>query len=219
MIDNQFDLLNDIYYNDEYISLYVKQGEELFNFKYVENNNILANKSIKRPIKKIGRIKVSDGFFDPATLTIEDNLAFVATPIPGELWKHVKTVKSPHQPPDCSKQSPVHNFVYLKTHKAASDTLSAMFRRFSYTRNLSAVLTLGAKYNFGWPWDLRQEFHRPSKTGNFNVLFDHCKFTESYMKKIMPPGTVYIGSLRETFSHLKSAMARLEKVIFVAFVF
>jgi len=57
-------LLNDIYHQDEYISLYLKNDEELFSFKYKEDEKIFINKTIKRPIKKIGSIKINDGFYD-----------------------------------------------------------------------------------------------------------------------------------------------------------
>ncbi len=60
-------LANDIYYNDEYISLYIEKDEELFSFKYQENDNIFINKTIKRPIEKIGNIDVNDGFYDLET--------------------------------------------------------------------------------------------------------------------------------------------------------
>jgi len=57
-------LENDIYYNDNYISLYLNDGDELFKFNYVEGTSVFTNKTIKRPILKIGDIKVEDGFFD-----------------------------------------------------------------------------------------------------------------------------------------------------------
>jgi len=57
-------LENDIYYNDDYISLYLNDGDELFKFNYVEGRSVLINKTIKRPILRIGDIDVKDGFFD-----------------------------------------------------------------------------------------------------------------------------------------------------------
>ncbi len=60
-------LINDIYYLDSYISLYLKEDEELFNFEYKEDNNVFINKTIKRPILNIGNIKINDGFYDLET--------------------------------------------------------------------------------------------------------------------------------------------------------
>ena len=60
----EVNLQDDIYYSDEYISLYLKENEELFTFEYKEGNNIFFNKTIKRAIKQIGNIKIDDGYFD-----------------------------------------------------------------------------------------------------------------------------------------------------------
>jgi len=66
-MSSELNLLEDIYYSDDYISLYVKEGEELFNFRYEEENKILINKTIKRPIIAIGNIMIDDGFYDLET--------------------------------------------------------------------------------------------------------------------------------------------------------
>jgi len=63
-MSSKLNLLDDIYYSNEYISLYLQEGEELFNFKYEEGNDFFINKTIKRPICKIGNIEVFDGFYD-----------------------------------------------------------------------------------------------------------------------------------------------------------
>lgn len=63
----KFNLCSDIYYNNKYISLYIEKDKELFSFKYQENDNIFINKTIKRPIEKIGNIDINDGFYDLET--------------------------------------------------------------------------------------------------------------------------------------------------------
>lgn len=60
-------LLNDIYYSKEYISLYLKDNEEIFEFEYKEDNFIFYNIAIKRPITKIGNVDIGDGYFDLET--------------------------------------------------------------------------------------------------------------------------------------------------------
>lgn len=60
-------LLNDIYYSKEYISLYLKENEELFVYQYKEDNFIFYNVAIKRPITKIGNEDIGDGYFDLET--------------------------------------------------------------------------------------------------------------------------------------------------------
>jgi len=60
----KFNLLKDIYYNNKYISLYLQEGEELFDFRYDEGEIFLVNRTIKRPIIKIGNINIGDGYYD-----------------------------------------------------------------------------------------------------------------------------------------------------------
>lgn len=60
-------LLDDIYYSKEYISLYLKEDETIFEFKYQEDEYIFHNIAIKRPIKKIGDIDTCNGYFDLET--------------------------------------------------------------------------------------------------------------------------------------------------------
>ena len=63
----KFNLLNDTYYSKEYISLYLKEDEEVFAFEYKEDNFIFYNVAIKRPITKIGNEDITDGYFDLET--------------------------------------------------------------------------------------------------------------------------------------------------------
>lgn len=60
-------LLNDIYYSKEYISLYLKEKEEIFEFLYKDGDNIFYNLAIKRPILEIKNKKINDGYFDLET--------------------------------------------------------------------------------------------------------------------------------------------------------
>lgn len=60
-------LLNDIYYSKDYISLYLKENEEIFEFLYKENDFIFYNLAIKRPILRIENKKIDDGYFDLET--------------------------------------------------------------------------------------------------------------------------------------------------------
>jgi len=60
----KFNLLDDIYYSDSYISLYLQKDEELFDFRYDEGEKFLINKSIKRPILKVGNYKLDKIYYD-----------------------------------------------------------------------------------------------------------------------------------------------------------
>jgi len=60
-------LLNDIYYSKDYISLYLKEKEEIFEFLYKDGDYIFYNLAIKRPILEIKNKKINDGYFDLET--------------------------------------------------------------------------------------------------------------------------------------------------------
>jgi len=60
-------LIDDIYYSDSYISLYLKENEEIFYFIYKEDSDFFINKAIKRPILKIGNLNVNNSFYDLET--------------------------------------------------------------------------------------------------------------------------------------------------------
>lgn len=60
-------LLNDIYYLRDYVSLYLKDKEEIFEFKYEEDDKIFYNIAIKRKIEKILNIEVNEDYYDLET--------------------------------------------------------------------------------------------------------------------------------------------------------
>ncbi|VAW63364.1 hypothetical protein MNBD_GAMMA11-1563 [hydrothermal vent metagenome] len=60
-------LCNDIYFKDDYISLYLNNGNDAFCFEYTENSKKFISKSIKKPITKIGDVIIEDGFYDLET--------------------------------------------------------------------------------------------------------------------------------------------------------
>lgn len=60
-------LKNDIYFLKNYVSLYLKDDYEIFDFEYKEGENYFYNISIKRAIKSIGKVSINDGFFDLET--------------------------------------------------------------------------------------------------------------------------------------------------------
>lgn len=59
-------LLKDIYYNTDYSKLYLSEAYSLFDFEYREDDFILKNIAIKKPIDKIGKIEVK-GYYDLET--------------------------------------------------------------------------------------------------------------------------------------------------------
>jgi methionyl-tRNA formyltransferase len=63
----KINLLHDIYYKKKYVALYLKDGDSIFKFKYQEDNNIFYNIAIKRPILKIGNVRLDDIYYDLET--------------------------------------------------------------------------------------------------------------------------------------------------------
>jgi len=59
-------LINDIYYNTDYSKLYINESYSLFDFEYKEDEFILKNIAIKKPITKIGEVEVN-GYYDLET--------------------------------------------------------------------------------------------------------------------------------------------------------
>jgi hypothetical protein len=63
----KIDLSKDIYYLKEYASLYLAEGESLFEFDYRDGSDRLYNLTVKRPIHHIGNRAVDDGYYDLET--------------------------------------------------------------------------------------------------------------------------------------------------------
>lgn len=64
----KFNILEDIYYKREYISLYLKDNEEIFDFRYEEDKFIFYTICIKREISKIGNISCDEKYYDLETV-------------------------------------------------------------------------------------------------------------------------------------------------------
>lgn len=113
------------------------------------------------------------------------------------------TIVTKRRSPSCATER--RQLVYVKTHKTASETLSAVFRRFGFTRNLSFVLPVGRRNNLGWPYALHPGMYRPSKTGQYDILCEHAVLSIPTFQILMPNGTAFLTSIREPFSHFLSA--------------
>lgn len=96
-------------------------------------------------------------------------------------------------------------FVYIKMIKCASSTLADVFRRFGLQRKLSFVLPPKGRIYIGWPYQVDDSFYRPSKSSSgFDILCEHAVYNRSYFLDIMGHDAVYIASIREPFSQVKS---------------
>jgi len=60
-------LFHDIYYDDSFLSLECRKGQELLSFEYREGEERFLVKGIKRKIERIGTATIDDGYFDLET--------------------------------------------------------------------------------------------------------------------------------------------------------
>ena len=104
--------------------------------------------------------------------------------------------------PDCHART---RFVYIKMIKCASTTLTDLFRRFGLKHRLSFVLPPKGRIYIGWPYQIDDTCYRPAKsTSGFNILCEHAVYNRRKFSRLMGRGTVYITSIREPFSQVKS---------------
>jgi len=96
-------------------------------------------------------------------------------------------------------------FVYIKMIKCASSTLTNVFRRYGLQRSLSFVLPPKGRIYIGWPYQIDNSLYRPSKSSSgFDIFCDHAVYNKSVFSELMGHDIVYITSIREPFSQLKS---------------
>ncbi|CAH1241359.1 GAL3ST1 [Branchiostoma lanceolatum] len=99
------------------------------------------------------------------------------------------------------------NFVFIKTHKSGSETMTSLFHRYGDERMLEFVLPRGDinDWYLGWPKPITKDIYRPAKSGTFNIMCEHTVFNKPAMSKVMPKDTVYVTILREPFEQFKSS--------------
>ncbi|PVD26249.1 hypothetical protein C0Q70_13919 [Pomacea canaliculata] len=118
--------------------------------------------------------------------------------LPADFWS-----RPPHQGARTCR--PRSNFVFIKCMKCASETMASVLRRYTYRRNLSAVLPVGKRLYLGWPYTMTSDDFRPSRRG-YNALIEHAIYNSSSMRALMPPDTVFITMIREPFQHFVSVL-------------
>ena len=107
-----------------------------------------------------------------------------------------------HRPPVCKRQRV--NVVYVKTHKCASETTRFILYRFARRNKLSIHHPRPGRYTLCYPYPLEARCFSPNTTP-LNVILHHFVFNDDVISRVMPHNTVYVTSIREPFSRLKSA--------------
>ena len=107
-----------------------------------------------------------------------------------------------HRPPVCKRQRV--NVVYVKTHKCATSTTVIILYRFARRNKLSIHHPRPGRYTLCYPYPLEARCFNPNTTP-LNVILHHFVFNEDFIARVMPHDTVYITSIRDPFSRMKSA--------------
>jgi len=58
------DLFHDPYFDEAYVSLYLREEEKLFRFEYCSGGEKFSTLSIKRPISRIGTVSIDEKYYD-----------------------------------------------------------------------------------------------------------------------------------------------------------
>ncbi|XP_071944333.1 uncharacterized protein [Antedon mediterranea] len=99
---------------------------------------------------------------------------------------------------DSSKCKPSTRIVFLKTHKTGSSTITSIFQRFGFLRNLSFVLpSQGHVISAGL-------YKRPIVRRKYDMLVNHVRYNRKEMDAVMKPDTKYITILRDPATQAES---------------
>lgn len=110
----------------------------------------------------------------------------------------------------CQVAAPSHRrrFVWIKTHKTGSSTVTNILHRFVWEHNVSAALPHDDMF-YGWPdpQDLPATFTRGKEPLVFEALCSaHARYSPARMDRLVP-GADYITLLRHPVSHFLSSWA------------
>jgi len=128
-------LLNDIYFQKDYINLYLKEGDSIFEFVYKEKDFFFYNIGIKKPILKIGDIEVNDGYFDLETVY---GYGGIVTNSENEIF--LKKAFDSYRK-ECNKQKIIAEFFRIHPYNNQPKTLIKLFDFYTFDRKTITVDT------------------------------------------------------------------------------
>lgn len=174
-------ILNDIYYSKEYASLYLKKGEEIFDFLYKEDFFTFYQTSIKRPILKIGRHSVSEGFYDLETpygyggiYTNTDNVEFL---------KNAFSAYQEH----CNKEKIIADFSRFHPFNTFAQNHKDYFDMCIHDRDVVVVNLLHSKEERwkNYSSNTRNILRKAEKNFTFSETDEVEKFQDMYYKTML----------------------------------
>ncbi|XP_078668627.1 uncharacterized protein LOC144909978 [Branchiostoma floridae x Branchiostoma belcheri] len=102
--------------------------------------------------------------------------------------------------------APKKHFVWIKVHKAGSQTTNPIFERFAYKHQLKLLFGISNGPTVSWPRPPRwAEYVHPPTGGPFDALYVHSRYNKTWMQAHFPNDTVYLSIVKDPFSHFKSS--------------
>jgi hypothetical protein len=108
----------------------------------------------------------------------------------------------------CHDREVDYKFIFIKTHKTGSSTITNLFHRFAYKYGLNVALPRDNMF-YGWPSKGMASVTSIEEIGVYKPPFDvyasaHSIFSPDAQSKIVP-GAQYVTILRSPMSHFRSA--------------
>ena len=103
--------------------------------------------------------------------------------------------------PQC--EEPFYRLAFVKTHKCASDTISAHLMRLAEENSLEVPLPTG-QWNLNWPYPPGNFYHSRKKNKKFDMQILHMMYAPETWDKFMEPDYKLISVVRQPFHHFKS---------------
>ncbi|OWF42716.1 galactose-3-O-sulfotransferase 2-like [Mizuhopecten yessoensis] len=110
--------------------------------------------------------------------------------------------QSSNQDQYIQKGDPVNHIAFVKIHKAASTTIANIFQRYGYENNLVFAQPRG-KGGDG-PSLTPRYFFPPPNNKIYDIACAHAGYNREEFSTVLPNDTVYIGVVREPYSHFRS---------------
>ena len=132
-----------------------------------------------------------------------------------------KNENESHRPAHKTTCHPKSHFVFVKVHKCASSTISAVFREYALNHKLVMALPepktapISApgwlRTAIGWPLPVSREHIKriddmENKGMKLDAVFHHHHFNALTWKRLMPADTVYLAVLREPLDQFRSVI-------------
>ncbi|XP_078668648.1 galactose-3-O-sulfotransferase 2-like [Branchiostoma floridae x Branchiostoma belcheri] len=102
---------------------------------------------------------------------------------------------------------PKKHFVWIKVHKAGSQTTTPLFERFAFNNHLKVLFGAHRGPTVSWPLPPREGDYVHTKDGGlFDALYSHSRYNKTWLEAHFPTDTAYLAIVKEPFTHFKSCL-------------